>query len=315
MRPWSAVVAAGAAALWAYDLTILQPGTEPAKPWAAAVAENNTYWARDLRVMAIVAAITALVVAVDGARRRSVALVSAGVAWCGLDVLVDRLDVAGPAAGIGLGVGAVGVVLVAAAGLGRGRSAPYRPALTVAGCVAAALAPFAAAVESPTDAEPALNVVAGLVALLLVGVVLLAIIALVPAWSRARVVTVAGLGVAGVAAAVTMRVAGPGTDPRLWTAVLLGATLLTAVVILRRDEVRALPVIGVGALTVVGYATLALLGLYLMVLLVPAAAVVTSLAANPPVNSADTDAITGLAGLFVGLVWAGIVGWFERARP
>ena len=44
MRPILAMAAAaGAASLWAYDLAVLQPLTEPAKSWSDAVAESNTY--------------------------------------------------------------------------------------------------------------------------------------------------------------------------------------------------------------------------------------------------------------------------------
>jgi hypothetical protein len=41
--------------VWASDLTLVQGLTEPAKPGHDAWASNNTYRARDLRRMALVA--------------------------------------------------------------------------------------------------------------------------------------------------------------------------------------------------------------------------------------------------------------------
>ena len=84
-----------AAMIWAYDLTMLQPLTEPDKPWHGATASNNTYWARDVRWMALVGALFGLVLAFRGDRRRSAVAAVAVAGWIGADVILDRSDVMG----------------------------------------------------------------------------------------------------------------------------------------------------------------------------------------------------------------------------
>ena len=96
-RGWSRLLTAlacgvGGALLWAYALTVVQPATEPAPGvWA----ENNTYWARDVRWMAIVAVVCALVLAVRGVRTPTLVAVGAGVAWALADVWLLQAALAG----------------------------------------------------------------------------------------------------------------------------------------------------------------------------------------------------------------------------
>ncbi|MEV1145777.1 hypothetical protein, partial [Micromonospora sp. NPDC049799] len=81
-----------AAALWAVGMTVLQPLTEPIGPWPETLPPIDTYWARDLRFAAIVAAVLGLVLAGRGDRRWSAPAVVLGGLWAAADVAVDRVD-------------------------------------------------------------------------------------------------------------------------------------------------------------------------------------------------------------------------------
>ncbi|MER7282143.1 hypothetical protein ABT369_47715 [Dactylosporangium sp. NPDC000244] len=83
------------AVFWAVGLTRLQSLTEPV---GEEVASNNTYWARDLRWMAIVAVAVAFVVAARSSaaglgRVRSWCLVAGFTVVVAADLVCDRLDV------------------------------------------------------------------------------------------------------------------------------------------------------------------------------------------------------------------------------
>src|SRR5215475_7957288 len=84
-------VACAATGLWLVDLVVWQPASEPKGPDAS--AENNTYWARDLRWALIAAAVVGIVLGYRGARRTVVLAVIAGLLWPVVDALLDRLDV------------------------------------------------------------------------------------------------------------------------------------------------------------------------------------------------------------------------------
>lgn len=89
------LLALAGAALWAKGLTVMQPLVEAAQPGRALYAENDTYWARDFRWMAVLAAVCALILAARGDRAVSIAVSAGGVGWLSLDTLLDRYDVAG----------------------------------------------------------------------------------------------------------------------------------------------------------------------------------------------------------------------------
>jgi hypothetical protein len=65
---WGLLVAWTGAVLWAVNLTLVDPAGEPAKPWRDVFASNNVYWARDLRIMAVVAALAGMLLALGGRR-------------------------------------------------------------------------------------------------------------------------------------------------------------------------------------------------------------------------------------------------------
>jgi hypothetical protein len=109
------------AALWAYGIAVLQPLCEPGSPFWE-YAENNSYWARDVRWAAILAVSAVLASVV-----RSPAAAAIGVTWLGADLALDRIDPGRPA--LVPALLAAGLVVTALALLGRRR--PRRLALWV----------------------------------------------------------------------------------------------------------------------------------------------------------------------------------------
>lgn len=134
---------------WAVALTWLQPLTEPVKPWADIVVENNTYWVRDVRWAMIVLALVSLVWAWRGDLKRTAFGTLAAVGWIGADTWLDRLDVAGTAMTVTLSLVAVGVVLAAHRLTTSGTSRPRPAVLAIAATVTATLAGLFSALRTP----------------------------------------------------------------------------------------------------------------------------------------------------------------------
>jgi hypothetical protein len=310
-RATGLAVAWAATALWLVNLVAWQPGTERVES-----AENNTYWARDLRWATITAAVVGVVWAVRGARRRSALAAAGGVGWLVVDALLDRLDV-----GTAFGWAAGTVTLLAAVAAGRHRSVPDparaaptpgRGSLLVAACVAASLAPAAAATESPTDTETALTAGSVASAVLLVvaafGAALAASsgtdVVAAPGARRRRAVAAVLLAVAAIGLVVAVRVVGP--THAMLPAWLLGVEALTGVWVVGRVRPMAGAAARGVALAALAF-TLALPALETVAFLMlgyttPIAAAFTALAGNPPVNSSDTDAVLSVPAAVAGLV-------------
>ncbi|MEV0720368.1 hypothetical protein [Asanoa sp. NPDC050611] len=299
-----------AAVLWALDVALWQPLAERPGDFAFVYAENNTYWARDLRFCAVVAIALAICLAGRGAGlSRWVAPVTAA-GWIGVDLAVDRAGLEGDAVATVLavvgGLAAVAVPTVVLRRVGDGR--PRRRPLVLGASIAASLAPLAAGMESPTDTEAALTPAAAILG------VLFTVLALALAWtaapdrSRARLVA-AGVIVAGAAVTLLLsRVLAPGT--RLTPMMLLGALLLAGVALVTGDLPRAplpwlqqLPKLLV---LLVVYPALVLFALLLTAYVVPVASWFTALSGNVPVNAADSDTLYALVGVLAG----GTIGWF-----
>ncbi|GAA2389090.1 hypothetical protein GCM10010170_100540 [Dactylosporangium salmoneum] len=317
------MIAWAGAVFWAVGLTRLQPLTEPV---GEEVASNNTYWARDLRWMAIVAVAVAFVVAA----RSSAAGLGRVRAWClaagfavavAADLVCDRLDVT---ATIPFTVGAV--VVVTAGWLALTRSGPARSAraadpdgarnpaagptraVVLAAAVAAAAMPLAAAIESPTDTEASLDPAAIGVGVLLAVAWLYAMLAATP--SRPRTVLAIAMAVVAVVTVVLLRQIAPGT--RFGPMSAAGAVMLTLTAPVdwdRREAWWRYPVVLFSAL--VGYPFTVMLTVLLGMML-PVPAIMTELAGSPPVNGADTDTLYALTGVLTGLVAAWIM---RRSRP
>jgi hypothetical protein len=300
----AALLAAGAGALWAVGLTVLQPLGEPPP---GGYAENNTNWARDLRWMAIAAIVLAAVLAARGDRRVTAAAVLAGLAWTGADLGLDRADLTGGTvvlAPVAAAVAAAGCLLA-----GLLTRAPRRQDLIVAGGAAAVLSSVAGLLESPTDQEWQLDP-ATLAACALLGLLAVGCAAAASATPGPRRATLAAVpGVAAVVGAALLRAAGPGQ--RVLPLMVYGALLLTAVA-WRRPAPPALAGVAVGGLLAHPFV---LFPLHLVLAyLLPVAGVFTELAGSPPVNGADTDAIVALPTLAAGLILGVALARLEPGR-
>ncbi|MGC5661598.1 hypothetical protein ACN261_14510 [Micromonospora sp. WMMD723] len=326
-------LAALAVPLWAIGMTRWQPLTEPVGPWSERLPEASTYWARDLRFLALTAVACGLVLAGAGRRSWLTSAVLLGGGALAADVAVDRADLTGP--------GATGS-LVAAGWLAAGSAAllavrrdgatgvdgPHRrtagagvvgaagPDRTVAwvgphrtggrdravlagvAAVAAVLALTAVLTRSPTGREPALDPAALVTALLLLAVTVVGATAAAPARGRRRLAATVGLAVTGGIGLLLVRLVGPAG--RLVPVALLGAVLLLGVTLLTRP---ALPANRYAVLVPV--VLLAPLALWHVALLVSAVlspgAPLTALAGNSPVGGGDPDVLPALAGLLAGL--------------
>jgi hypothetical protein len=295
--------ACAGAVVWAWSLALLQPLTEPAKPWHDAVAENNTYWARDVRWMAIVAVFAGLVLAFRGERRRCAGAAVAAAGLIGADLVLDRLDVTGwPAAGVLAAV--VCVLLFVGWVLARPKSAaPHRVSLVLAATVAAATVPVAAGIESPTDTEAALTPAALTTGWLLVAVAAGCAAAAAPLRAPGRLAAAGVLAVVGGAGVAHMRVVEPGyrgLPVAAWGVLLL---IGVGVVVYPWKAGLVLSAIGMA----VGYPVLLIATLMVTGFLVPVAALFTAAAGNPPVNAADTDLLLTLVAVVPGLILGGML--------
>ncbi|WP_328650780.1 hypothetical protein OG598_21475 [Micromonospora sp. NBC_00330] len=331
-RPVGLLLSAAAVALWAYGMTTWQPLTEPLGPWSERLPGNNTYWARDLRFMAIMAVPLGLVLAGRGQMRWSGPAVVLGGCWIAADVAVDRADPIGVDATVLLavaGYAALGVVVALLLWWER-RTPPARepgtpqtrergtaPAtdrrvLTGAACVAGVLTLVAAAMESPTDREPELNQGALATAALLVVLAVGAALAAAPARTRIRVGLAGGLTVVALLGVGLVRATAPGE--RLLPEVALGAVLLTGVTVLAWDWPGGRPIWwhhGLAALiALVGPLVFLVATAIPMMIMMPIGATFTALAGNSPIHAADSDLLVSLAGLLSGLGMAVLL-----ARP
>lgn len=314
---WGLAIACAAAVLWAVDLTILEPLTEPSRHLPDGLAENNTYWARDLRVMAIVAALGGMVLVLRGDRRRSWVAVAGAVAWLGADVGLDRLDVRGVTATVVIAVVACGVLLTGGA-LSRVAGGPEvggRAALGLLASVTAALAPLAAAIESPSDTEAGLTPAAVAAATGLVLAALGCALAAGPAPSGRRALAAVAFVVIAVGLIVAARLASPGPGLRALVEVLLGVVGLTAVALFSRGWPAAddlLASLGFGLAALVLYPVLTLGSAVVMMMSGQPARYLTELAGNSAVNAADSDVILAFAGVLAGLAFGFAVLGFAR---
>lgn len=311
------VCAWGGVVLWAVGLAVLQPGTEPTKPWHEVWASNNSYWARDIRWMAIAVVLGGLILAFRGDRLRSRLSVLAMTGWLAADVWLDRADVAGRSAAVWLAVVACALVLLGAL---AGQARPGRPSrgvLIVTASVTAALVPVAGLTESPTDTEPGLTPAALAVGCLLALITAGCAISAAPTRDVARIVAASTLAVGAVGGLVLQRSLPPG--PRFLPSMVLGAALLAGVLLtararpLGRQGPFGYAALGVG--TLVGYPVALMASLVLTAFVVPVAAPLTALAGNPPVNDADTDALYTLAGLLAGLAFGALFARADGSPP
>jgi hypothetical protein len=312
---WSVVVGLGGAGLavvlWASNLTLLQRLTEPAKPWRDVWAENNTYWARDLRWTVLVAIVAGLVLAFRGDRRRSAGAWLAVGALVGVDLALDRYDLAGRPAAVWLSAAVIALLFLGWLLTRRG-SVPDRVPLIVTASVAAATAPLAARIESSSDTDPsALDPVALVTGLLLVVMAVGCAVAAAPRRSPTRLAVAGAVAVvAGDAVALLVF----DTGPPVLLYLVAGGLLLAGVAAV---VCPSKPEMAVAAFSVlVGHPVLSIPLVLFFAMGWPLAPVFTAMAGNPPVNAADTDVIVVAAGVLSGLVLGGLLVVASRVgRP
>lgn len=303
MRAVGVLCAWGGALLWTIGLAVLQPRYES----SGELVGNNAYWMRDVRWMAVVAAVAALVLVFRGDRLRTRLSLLGGVAWLAADIWLDRLDVAGWVAAAALAI-VTGALLSGAMLAGTPKEAGTgRHALLVAASVAAALAPLAGGLESPTDTEPSLTPSALAAGVLLAVVAGACALAAAPASTVVRFRVAVATAVVGVAGVTAMR-AMP-LENRLLVGVLLGAALLSGVAVTAWPRPAGRGLLGYAALaagTLLGYPVLLMSTVMATGFIVPVAAPLTALAGSPAVNGADEDLLFTLVGVLPGLVFGAL---------
>jgi hypothetical protein len=292
MRAVGVLCAWGGALLWAIGLAVLQPRYES----SGELVGNNAYWMRDARWMAVVAAVAALVLVFRGDRLRTRLSLLGGVAWLAADIWLDRLAIV------------TGALLSGAVFAGtRKEAGTGRHALLVAASVAAALAPLAGGLESPTDTEPSLTPSALTAGVLLAVVAGACALAGVPASTVVRFRVAVATAVVGVAGVTAMR-AMP-LENRLLVGVLLGAALLSGVAVTAWPRPAGRGLLGYAVLaagTLLGYPVLLMSTVMATGFIVPVAAPLTALAGSPAVNGADEDLLFTLVGVLPGLVFGAL---------
>ena len=316
-----AVCGAVAAVVWAVGLAVYQPFMQPhgfyADPQTGtstpAIASNNTYWPRDIRQLAILLAVAAVVL-IAGARPRAL-LTAAGsaVAWLAADLWLDRLDVAGRGTATWLAVAAVVwfAVTVALAARLAAREEHSEPVAYLVSGTAAVLAAVTTVVTTPWDEpvtqpdqiriEDASTVLKGALAVTFAAVAV-ALVAHRLTARRAGFLAMFGT-LAAVAAWAATSTYGPVGGLGLFGMPVAASLAIAAT---RRASVWRL--IGTAITCVAALA--ALVPFYFACATIGAA--MTALARNPPVNSADTDLPLSLLGLALGITLA-VVGYVTTA--
>ncbi|WP_143050035.1 hypothetical protein [Asanoa ishikariensis] len=319
---WRDVVAVGcavgAAVFWGIDLAFWQPLTERSGELVLfSYAENNTYWARDLRFCAVVAIVLAVLLAGRGGRLARWAALAVGAAWIGADLLLNRSDVRGDVAAVVLSVAAAAAALAAILVVRRrtrGDEPDHRP-LVLGAAVSAALAPLVAGIESPTDTEAALTPAAVTLGALLTVLTLGLALAAAPDLETMHRVTTGVVAVAAAGGLTLARVLEPGSQ--LGSMMLLGTVQLTGVALLTgavpRGALAWLKQLPKLLVPLVLYPALVLFIVLITAYLVPVPSWFTALGGNVPVNAADSDTLYALTGVVTGL----LIGWLflimERA--
>ncbi|MBX6752449.1 MAG: hypothetical protein IRY85_22775 [Micromonosporaceae bacterium] len=307
---WGTVVGAAASVVgsvvWAVSLAVYQQIMEPSGFYDGTVspklAENNTYWPREMRQLGILLALAGLVLIGQAAKRALGGAGVLGAVWLAADLGLDRIDIDGRPAVVGLAAaGCAGVALAAV--ISRG-GAPSRSGRHLAAGTAAVLAvapmtittpwekPTTGAFEVPIDNALTTMKVATAVAFMAVTVAMLA-----PALN-----TVRSRWLVPVGAAVTLVAAMPTImDETLinlaaWAVVFLAATIAPVAA-----DVSVARLLAIGGINIV-LPVLAIEPLFLVALNLGSA--MTGLAGNPPVHAADSDTAYTLAMALLGLALA-----------
>jgi hypothetical protein len=315
--------------LWAVSLAIYQNRMEPRGFWVdpstgdlhARLGSNNTYWPRDVRELAILLAVAGVIVIGRASVRALIVAATLGVAWLAADIWLDRIEIDGLSA-MGWLAGAGCAALVAAAIAARGGPPSERLRYLAAG-TAAVLAAVPLGITNPWDEpltgrdEIRINYAITTMDIMLIVALLAVAVALVAPMLttvRSRLLVPAGALVVGLGLVLEIVLdRPPGRAFILVPVVLLPLALMTTAA--ARD-------VSVGRLALVGAVTVSLLPCVLAGLEsfgTWLGGELTTLALNPPINSADEDVAQAPAMAIIGLGLAAIslaiTGYAGRPRP
>jgi hypothetical protein len=311
------IVGAMACVVWAIGLAVFQPWVdrEVAQRWPLyPVAGTHSYWAREVRWFAVLLAVAALVL-IAGGRRRAVGLgVVAGVVWFALDIVLDRVGVAGAAAAVVAGVLAFGTFLGLAAVLRPVPQQHAREWRLPAAIVCVVLAVFVAHQQTRDEMVPLSLAVTELV--LGVGFMVVAVMLARGANSGRRGYFAAALVILPgiVAAIVWFRYTYGEVDfmPEplgfVFVPVVVG---MLAVTLLARPRVNLAAAIGLAVLSAL---VMYVVTLFLIIMAMPVADALTAAAANRPVHGADVDAVESVYAAVAGVVCGCLMGILGRTR-
>jgi hypothetical protein len=301
--------------VWALGVTVLQPLSEPAGEHA--YAENNTYWARELRWGALIAVVLVLLIYARGDRRITRGVLLGGLTWLAADIGLDRMD---PASGtVVLAVAAAGAAILGCVAAGAVRAVPRPQVLLTVATVAAVTSGMTTGTESPTDVEHALNLGSAAVGSLLALVAVVAAVSAAGSAGRLRAAVAAPIGVlaAAVPCLLRYRYPQPTGDRSLGTLLFTVVLLLTIVVLAGprprsgRDWRRYPAALAVVAVTL-PVMTVPLLYAFIAL---PVGGLFTTLAGNPPVDSADSDVVFDIVAILIGLALGRALRNLAPARP
>lgn len=297
------------AVIWALSIAIYQPSMQPhgyltdsAGQTMPRLGENNTYWPRDTRELAILLSFIGVILISRATVRGIIIGAVASVAWLSVDIWLDRIDVSGRSTATWLAVAGIAAFVVVAAVAVRVSAGQAGSALArhFTATVAAVLAGTTMLVTTPWDEpitdpgqvriEVALSV---LKAVLVVAFIVAAIGLVLP---RLTAVRPARIGAFAAFAAVGVWLAASGNA--LGIAFLF---LAPVIVVAASQDVSGTRLFAAGCLCAVALPPAAVPG-YLVGSALGSA--MTSLARNPPINGADTDISVAFAGVVVGLLLA-----------
>jgi hypothetical protein len=303
------VVAVAGAVVWAVSLAIYQQRMEPTGFYTDPtngqlyphLAQNNTYWPREMRHLGILLALAGVVVIRGAAVRALVAAGALGVVWLAGDLWLDRIDIDGRPAAVWLALG--GCVAVAAAAVVSRGGTPMRWGRHLAAGAAALLAVGATSITPPWD-EPITgadrvaidNAITTMSIAVAVGFIAVAVVLVAPAMATVRsrwlVPILAAVTLAGTVLVIAN--SAPGSSA------VLGLMALAVTMVAAAEDVPITRLLLVGAGSIV-LAPCIVVAAFVSVAM-PMGRIMTVLAGNPAVNSADTDLAIAVPTAFIGLV-------------
>ncbi len=305
------VVGAAGSVMWAVSLAVYQQIMEPTGLSIDSdgrqhpnLAENNTYWPREVRELGILLALAGVILIGNASRRSFVATAVLGVAWLGADLYLDRIDIDGRPAVTWLAVAETAAVMVislltmlvprgaAPTPLGRhlaGGTAAVIGAIGPEGIVNPWVEPLSSRQQEITDAIIVMDIA------LVVGFLIAALALLLPLTTTTFARWFVVIATALALPAQTVGIDGTlNINPVPYLGDVL---LLMAVVVVLGGPILRILLVGVG----VGVVAVPVLFIVWIVVGWTVGPVLTDLAGNPPVNAADTDAAIGLPLLICGV--------------